>query len=170
MNKLLQTDRLYITEFTETMAHSVHINSLDEANRRFLPDEVFKTEAGALEAIKFLISCYGSAQGPFVYPVLLKDGTHIGHVEAVPVEKGYELGYHIAAAFTGKGYAAEAVTAFVPYIMDKLKIDRINGICHYDNLASRRVLEKCGFKLIFDGMGLYQGRERHICRYEISQN
>ena len=98
MNKLLQTDRLYITEFTETMAHSVHINSLDEANRRFLPDEVFKTEAGALEAIKFLISCYESNQGPFVYPVLLKDGTHIGHVEAVPVEKGYELDI-IAAAF-----------------------------------------------------------------------
>jgi hypothetical protein len=45
MNKLLQTDRLYITEFTENMAHSVHINSLDEANRRFLPDEVFETEA-----------------------------------------------------------------------------------------------------------------------------
>ena len=39
----IQTERLTITEFDLSMAESVHLNSLDEDNRRFLPDEVFET-------------------------------------------------------------------------------------------------------------------------------
>ena len=44
----IETERLIITKFTMDMARDVHINSLDEDNRRFVPDEVFETaeEAG----------------------------------------------------------------------------------------------------------------------------
>ena len=40
MNKLVETDRLFITEMTADMAMDVHKNSLDEDIRRFVPDEV----------------------------------------------------------------------------------------------------------------------------------
>ena len=40
---LLKNERLTITEFTPDMAQAVHENSLDEDNRRFVPDEVFET-------------------------------------------------------------------------------------------------------------------------------
>ena len=36
---LLETQRLIITEFTMDMARVVQENSLDEDNRRFVPDE-----------------------------------------------------------------------------------------------------------------------------------
>ncbi len=74
----LETERLIITEFTPDMAQAVHENSLDEDNRRFVPDEVFETVEEAAETIDFLASRYGGSDGPFVYPVLLKDGTNIG--------------------------------------------------------------------------------------------
>ena len=32
-----ETERLIITEFTMDMAEAVHLNSLDEDNRRFVP-------------------------------------------------------------------------------------------------------------------------------------
>jgi hypothetical protein len=32
---MIKTDRLLITEFVESMIESVHLNSLDEDNRRF---------------------------------------------------------------------------------------------------------------------------------------
>lgn len=38
----IKTDRLIITKFTPDMAEAVHINSLDEDNRKFNPDEVLK--------------------------------------------------------------------------------------------------------------------------------
>ena len=52
----IETERLIITEFTADMAQAVHENSLDEDNRRFVPDEVFETVEDAREAVEFLMS------------------------------------------------------------------------------------------------------------------
>ena len=45
----IKTERLEITEFTLDMVEAVHINSLDEDNRKFTPDEVFETMEDAQE-------------------------------------------------------------------------------------------------------------------------
>ena len=84
----IETERLIITEFTMDMAEAVHVNSLDEDTRRFVPDEVFETVEEAAETVTFLMECYSSGQGPLVYPVLQKDGTYIGYVQAVPLDDG----------------------------------------------------------------------------------
>lgn len=163
---MIKTERLYITEFTLDMVEAVHLNSLDEDNRRFNPDEVFETIEEAKEMVEFLMTVYKDGKGPLVYPVLLKDGTNIGYVQVVPMRGGiYELGYHIAKAYSSKGYAKEAVKAFLPLIMKKLKINEIYGICVVENIASMKVLEKSGFTKIFEGIGNYQGAEREICKY-----
>ncbi len=163
---LLETERLTITEFTPDMAQAVHMNSLDEDTRRFVPDEVFETVEEAAETIDFLSSQYGGTEGPLVYPVLTKDGANVGYVQAVPLDEGqWEVGYHIGGAYTKRGYATEAVSAFLPVIMQKLGIDKISGICVSENLASRRVMEKCGFRLEYEGEGEYQGEKRNIARY-----
>jgi [ribosomal protein S5]-alanine N-acetyltransferase len=64
---LIETDRLLITEFDENMIESVHLNSLDDDNRRFVPDEVFETIDEARKTVEWLISCYQGNEGPFVY-------------------------------------------------------------------------------------------------------
>jgi RimJ/RimL family protein N-acetyltransferase len=49
--------------------------------------------------------------------------------------------------------------------MPKLGLKRIKGICLADNMASRKVMERCGFVKEFEGPGPYQGQEREICRF-----
>ncbi len=169
---MIKTERIYITEFTADMAETVHLNSLDEDNRRFNPDEVFETVEAARETVEFLMGVYKTGDGPLVYPVLLSDGTGIGYVQAVPMEDGkWEIGYHIAKAYTCKGYATEAVKAFLPEIMKKLGIKEILGICIAENIASIKVMEKAGFIKEFEGTGIYQDEERKICRfvYELAE-
>lgn len=162
----IETTRLIITRFTPDMAQAVHENSLDEDNRRFVPDEVFETVEDAADTIDFLMNCYENGGGPLVYPVLLRDGANIGYVQAVPLSDGtWEVGYHIGARYTRRGYAAEAVSAFLPVIMAQLHIAKITGVCLSDNIASVRVMEKCGFIKEFEGPGMYQGAQRKICRY-----
>ena len=162
----IETERLIITEFDMSMAESVHINSLDDDNRRFVPDEVFETVEEAAETVEFLIGIYENGNGPLVYPVLLKDGTYIGYVQAVPFEDGtWEVGYHIGGNYTKKGYATEAVTAFLPVIMKQIDITEIAGICLAENKASVKVMERCGFSKLYEGMGNYQGQERMICKF-----
>lgn len=161
----IQTERLFITEFTMDMCHAVHENSLDEDNRRFVPDEVFETPEEAADTVSFLMGCYSSGEGPLVYPVLLRNGTYIGYVQAIPLDEGdWEIGFHIGSRYTRNGYCTEAVKAFLPVIMPKLGISRILGICLLENKASVKVLERCGFEKEFEGVGSYQGEQRTILR------
>jgi len=141
----IETANLIITKFRPEMAESVHLLSLDDDNRRFVPDEVFETIKAAEKTLDAIISFYGNLKKPQIYAILLKNACHIGHVQAIPIKNGWEIGYHIGKQYTKNGYATEAVRAFVPEIMKILGIDELFGICHEENIASRRVLEKCGF-------------------------
>lgn len=98
-----------------SLAESIHINSLDRDNRRFVPDEVFETAEEALETIEFLI--------------VQKDRIYIGYVQAAPLEDGtWEIGYHIGSDYTKQGYATKAVTAFLPNYNEA---DRYYRDCEY---------------------------------------
>lgn len=162
----IETKRLFITEFTMDMAESAHRESLDEDNRRFVPDEVFETVEDAAETVEFLMDVYKNGNGPLVYSVTLKDGTYIGYVQAVPFDDGtWEVGYHIGKNYTKQGFATEAVTAFLPVIMKQIGITEMTGICLADNFASVKVMERCGFIKLYEGVGNYQGEERKICKF-----
>ena len=63
----------------------------------------------------------------------------------------------MAKPYTCKGYATEAVSAFLPVITEKVGISKVYGIRLLENAASGRVLEKCGFKSFFTGKGPYHG-------------
>ena len=167
MNILTETERLIITEMTPYMAEDVHLNSLDEDTRRFVPDEVFETLEDAEETLEFLISQYGSTEGPLVYALITKDtDKNIGYVQLVPIGEGkWEIGYHVAKAFTNKGYATEAVKAFLSVMAKKVGVKEVYGIRLLKNTASGRVLEKCGFETFFTGEGDY-----HDGVYEISKS
>ena len=113
------------------------------------------------------MSQYGTADGPLVYALITKDGDkNIGYVQLVPIKDGkWEIGYHVAKPYTCKGYATEAVTAFLPIMAKKVGTDEVYGIRLLENVASGRVLEKCGFETFFTGEGEYHGGI-----YEISKS
>lgn len=161
----IKSERLHITDMTLEMCGVIHKNSLDEDNRRFLPDEVYETMEKAEEAVKWVIKSYLSPTGPFVYPIIKRDDTNIGYVQVCNIEEGWEIGYHIAIEHTGKGFATEAVNAFLPVIMSILEIDVIYGLVLEENYASHKVLEKSGFKLMYQGVGKYQEKERELRKY-----
>ncbi|MBO4323114.1 MAG: GNAT family N-acetyltransferase [Clostridia bacterium] len=157
MKVLVETERLLIAEMTLDMAMDVHINSLDEDTRKFVPDEVFETYEDARETVEFLTAQYASTDGPLVYALILKgDDKNVGYVQLVPIGEGkWEIGYHVAKPYTCKGYATEAVKAFLPVIAKRVGINEVYGIRLPYNIASGRVLEKCGFETFFVGKGKY---------------
>ena len=58
-----------------------------------------------------------------------------------------EIGYWIGADHWGQGYASEAIAAFVPHAFATFGLERIEARVFAPNRSSRRVLEKCGFRL-----------------------
>lgn len=163
---LIETERLIITELKLDMAEVVQANSVDEDNRRFVPDEVWETVEEAEETLEFLISRYGTSEGPFVYPVIVKETQeNVGYVQLCSIEGGnWEIGYHIAKRHTGNGYATEAVKAFLPVISAQVGASEVYGICLDENKASQAVMRKCGFETIFHGTGKYQDADRKVVK------
>ena len=63
-----------------------------------------------------------------------------------------EIGFTLAPAAWGKGYATEAVDGLLDYLLEDVGVTRVAGTLHPDNVASAQVLERTGF--------LYEGRTR----------
>jgi RimJ/RimL family protein N-acetyltransferase len=55
-----------------------------------------------------------------------------------------EVGYHVRAAFQGRGLATEAAAACRDYARDVLRVDRLIAIIDPRNRPSQRVAEKLG--------------------------
>lgn len=74
----------------------------------------------------------------------------IGHVSFIQQEpkqfRTWEIGFIFNPAFQNKGYATEASRAIIEHAFKELNAHRVVGYCAVDNIASRRVLEKCGLR------------------------
>ena len=162
---LISNETISICYMDKSMCFDVWQNSLDENNRRFVPDEVFETLEIATEVVNDLIESYQSEDGPFVYAVIRnKDEVNLGYVQLVKIDLGWEIGYHIASQYNGNGYATTSVKLFLEYLKQNTNYKEIYGVALADNKASRRVLEKNGFELIFEGIDWYQGSKRKIIK------
>lgn len=59
---------------------------------------------------------------------------------------GVEIGFALSNDYWGRGLMPEAVNIVIRYLFDDVKVDYILCSYYIDNLRSKRVQEKCGFK------------------------
>jgi len=67
-----------------------------------------------------------------------------------------EIGYWLGVPFWGQGYATEAVRALIDHAFESGEHGVLQAGSRVSNVASRRVLEKCGFQ--WTGVALYRMR------------
>ena len=82
----------------------------------------------------------------------------------LPTEEGsghtdVRLGYLLSEAAWGKGLASEMVNGFVCWCLKETSISSITGGVALDNPASKRVLEKNGFRLVESGDKVVQNEQ-----------
>jgi RimJ/RimL family protein N-acetyltransferase len=97
--------------------------------------------------------------------IVSPDDALLGHIEffkTVNYLDEYELSYQVyAAEHRGKGVATEAVRLLVRYIFESKRVNRIRLVIHPENLASRRLAERCGFRHEGTARGAWYHRGRH---------
>lgn len=85
---------------------------------------------------------------PFVV-VREDDNAIVGGVTLANVRRGIvqagTIGYWIGQPFVGKGYMTSALRVLLPTLFGELNLHRVEAACIPSNLASVKVLEKCGF-------------------------
>lgn len=87
------------------------------------------------------------------WPMFLHDGTHVGCCGLKPREPAqriYELGFYLTPAHWGAGYAVEAGTSVIAFAWEALGAPSLFAGHHPGNTASRRTLEKLGFRFTHD--------------------
>lgn len=67
-----------------------------------------------------------------------------------PSERIYELGFHLRPEFWGRGYATEVARATIDFAFGTLGASALFAGHHPHNTASRRLLEKLGFRYTHD--------------------
>lgn len=69
----------------------------------------------------------------------------LDNIRRGPAQAG-TLGYWIGQPYARQGYMREAILALLHHAFDRLDLSRLEAACLPENDASRRLLEKCGFK------------------------
>ena len=83
------------------------------------------------------------------YLFALPDGTVVGHAGLFPsrsVPGEVEVGYILLVEHWHRGYATEMTQAFLRHGFDDIRLERIIAVTGPANVASRRVMEKCGMQ------------------------
>ena len=103
--------------------------SIDIIKNVFNNEETFAIE---YKENKKVIGCIG---------YLTKDKSHLKTLK----ENEIEIGYWISEDYWNKGICTEALKILIKYCFEVKKYNVIWGTHFVDNLASGRVMEKCGF-------------------------
>lgn len=86
------------------------------------------------------------------------DAAVAGHVASFVMQGQLEVTYWIDRAFWGRGVATAALSALLATVDDR----PVHARAAKDNLASIRVLEKCGFRRIAEDRGFANARGEEI--------
>jgi RimJ/RimL family protein N-acetyltransferase len=90
--------------------------------------------------------------------VIVVDGEVAGSISSWGHPDEREVTYWIGRSYWGKGIATGALNAFLT--VEPLR--PLRARVAYDNVASRRVLEKCGFRVVATDRGFAQARSGEI--------
>lgn len=101
------------------------------------------------QGIRQHISEYYRDRGYGLLAAELKDtGAIVGRIgfleTQIDATGAAELHYHLAPAAWGNGLATEAARAVLEWGFEQGRLGRVVAVIHPENLASRRVAEKCG--------------------------
>lgn len=129
---------------------------LREVSRDFLVpwEPTWPKDALTRSAYRRRLRHYGeqwrNGSGYSFFVVRRSDAVLLGGLTLSNVRRGItqsgSLGYWIGEPYAGQGVMTEAVRSALGFCFDNLTLHRVEAACLPANIASRRLLDKCGFR------------------------
>ncbi len=139
---VLESDRLFFRHFNINDAQDVYEYSIDEETVKYLTWSTHKNIDQTIESINSFLS------GDSVYAIVLKDIEKvIGCFDFRIVDEDVAtFGYVLNRKYWNKGYMSETLSTFIKYLFNELDIKEIYAMHEKGNIASGKVMKKCGMK------------------------
>ena len=145
---ILSTQRLRLRQFRAEDADAMHQCFADPEAMRFWDHRVHVRRVETERAVRRFIDCTPSYYRFWAVADATTDrclglvNYHDGHIRS----KRVAIGYIIDPAHQRKGIATEAISAMLDFCFGELGLHRLQAFIHPDNTASRRLVEKLGFR------------------------
>ena len=124
--------KVILREFELSDAKELYENwGTDEEVSKYMLWKNYKSIDDALNSINYYIECYTKGD-PF---------------KQYAIEYAGEIAYCLSRRYWRKGIMSEAINLLVEYYFKNYELVRIEAEAIEPNIASRKLLEKCGFKL-----------------------
>lgn len=146
----LRTERLFLREFTSEDWPAVLAYQSDPLYLRYNT----LTERTA-EAVQAFIQLFMEAQEQkprtkYQLAIILPETGQLIGIASMRMAQAEattgEIGYELAAAYWGRGYATEVAKALLKFGFTTLDLHRIEASCNAENTGSARVMEKIGMR------------------------
>ncbi|MBR6872539.1 MAG: GNAT family N-acetyltransferase [Ruminococcus sp.] len=132
----------------ETKRLKIYAASRDEMERFIKAQTIDVLKAAYTEMLNGCLEHPDQWDWYAIWMIELKDGTHIGELcfKGLFADGTAEIGYGISEEYQNNGYATEAVKAILEWAFSHPEVTAVEAETDPKNTASKRVLEKCGFK------------------------
>ncbi|WP_041407278.1 GNAT family N-acetyltransferase [Shewanella loihica] len=146
----LYTDKLKIRSLMpEDWPHFLSVHQDEQQNRYVRAPQ---TEGVIREKFEQRLAPWDYESGAWLTLVIetIEDGEFIGFTGFYGVDTSLgqvEVGYMLSNSGQGRGYATESLRAVIDWACLQFNAHKFIALCTDQNLASARVLEKCGFIL-----------------------
>ena len=150
-----QTQNLIYRKITLDDAEEIYELDSNAEVHRYLGNKPIQSLDKAKEIIEYIISQY-EINGIGRYAVIeKKSGDFVGWTGLKLEDKEtngyvnyYDIGYRFIPRFWGKGYGYESAKFWFDYGFDELRLDKICGAAHIENIGSNKILQKIGLRFV----------------------
>ncbi len=149
--QIIETKRLILRKFTVNDTEAVFNNwASDEELQKSYGEPVYPTVTDVENLLEKYISGYEKNEY-YRWAIILKENNScIGQIAYFLMDSQNHFGeieYCIGSEYQCNGYCTEALREVIKYGLENIKLHKVQ-ICHRsNNIPSKRVIEKCGFKL-----------------------
>ena len=143
---IIETDRLLLRDYKETDLNDMHKLWSDKETMRYLDDILCNTLEDTIKYLKI-----GMANSDGHYFCICEKGNFIGSIgytitNTTPLGKIVHMGYMLMPEYHGRGYMSEVTKKVIEFAFTKDDCIRITTGCIKEHEASRKVMEKAGFR------------------------
>lgn len=164
---MFETERLTFRQFVAADLPQLIEQRSDPDVNRYLGGTKLQNPVALAERLEFYIDCYKRFGFGMCAMLWKPSGEMIGSAGIQPLaDTGeIEVGYSIIKPFWGRGLGTEAAHGWLQFGFAKAGLDRIVAVADKENIASQRVMEKCGMH--FEQNAFHY--ERPVVLYAISR-
>jgi ribosomal-protein-alanine N-acetyltransferase len=149
----LETSRLVLRKMTMHDVHDLFEYASEPEVTKFVTWDCHRNVSDSKHFLNVVLEKY-KEHDVSPWGLVLKENNKLigtgGYAWWMPEHYRAEFGYALSMKYWNLGLMTEAVKEIMRFGFEKMELNRIEARCKTDNLASEKVMQKCGMK--FEGI------------------